>query len=194
MGCCSEEEKSKEFCSKDVDKNIECCSKKEGIDKEFYSEEGDKSMGYGSEKEEIDMEYCSAKDKNMDCGSEGDKSMECCSEKEGIDMECGSEEGKSVGRCCEGGERKTVRTDGEKRELVTRINRIVGQMNGVKRMLEEDRYCEDILVQLSAIDKAVRSLSGVMLARHMHTCILDDVREGKTESLDGIVELFKRFQ
>lgn len=96
--------------------------------------------------------------------------------------------------CCSGSERKTIRTEEEKKVLTTRINRIVGQLGGVKRMVDEDRFCEDILVQLSAIDKAVRSLSGLMLARHMHTCILDDVKQGKTDSLDGIVELFKRFQ
>lgn len=96
--------------------------------------------------------------------------------------------------CCSGSERKTIRTEEEKKVLTARINRIVGQLGGVKRMVDEDRFCEDILVQLSAIDKAVRSLSGLMLARHMHTCILDDVKQGKTDSLDGIVELFKRFQ
>ncbi len=95
--------------------------------------------------------------------------------------------------CCNCAERKTVRTEEEKKALLARINRIAGQIGGVKKMVEEDRYCEDILVQLAAIDRAVKSLSGVMLARHMHTCILDDVKAGDTRSLDGIVELFKRF-
>ena len=95
--------------------------------------------------------------------------------------------------CCEGSERKTVRTEEEKKELTTRINRIIGQMNGVKRMLEEDRYCEDVLVQLSAIDKAIRSLTALILTRHMHGCIAHDIQNGDTDSLDGIAELFKRF-
>ena len=95
--------------------------------------------------------------------------------------------------CCEGSERKTLRTEEEKKELTTRINRIIGQMNGVKRMLEEDRYCEDVLVQLSAIDKAIRSLTAIILTRHMHSCIIEEVQNGNTEALDGVAELFKRF-
>ena len=95
--------------------------------------------------------------------------------------------------CCEGPERKTVRTEEEKKELTTRINRIIGQMNGVKRMLEEDRYCEDVLVQLAAIDKAIRGLTALILTRHMHSCIVQDIQNGDTGSLDGIAELFKRF-
>lgn len=95
---------------------------------------------------------------------------------------------------CNCSERKTIRTEEEKRALTARINRILGQLGGIKKMVEEDRYCEDVLIQLAAVDKAVRSLTGIVLARHMHSCILDDVKQGNTESLDGIVELFKRFQ
>ena len=107
-------------------------------------------------------------------------------------MECCSEEEKKVNCHCEG-ERKTVRSEAEKRELTARINRIAGQMSGVKRMVEEDKYCEDVLVQLAAIDKAVRSLTALILARHMHSCIARDVLRGDTDALDGVAELFKRF-
>ncbi len=105
-------------------------------------------------------------------------------------MECCSEEKKD---CCCGEERKTVRSAEEKKQLTVRLNRIMGQLSGVKRMVDEDKYCEDVLVQLSAVDKAVRSLTALILARHMHSCIARDVQSGDTEALDGVAELFKRF-
>ena len=70
--------------------------------------------------------------------------------------------------CCEKKDIK-IRTDEEKKEITTRINRIIGQLNGVKNMVLEDRYCNDVLIQLSAIDKSVKSLANVVLDSHMHT-------------------------
>lgn len=89
--------------------------------------------------------------------------------------------------------RKKTRTEEEKRSLAVRINRISGQLSGVKRMIEEDRYCDDILIQLSAIDKAVKSLSRVILENHMHTCLIENIQAGNYDVVDEIVELFKRF-
>ena len=65
--------------------------------------------------------------------------------------------------------KKTVRTTDEKKKLINRLNRISGQIDGVKKMIEDDRYCDDILTQLSAIEKAVKSLSSVILERHMYS-------------------------
>ncbi len=94
--------------------------------------------------------------------------------------------------CCQ--TKKTVRSAEEKKALIARINRITGQMNGVKRMIEEDRYCDDVLIQLSAIDRSVKSLAGAILERHMHSCLVEGVREGDLSVIDEIVELFKRYQ
>lgn len=82
----------------------------------------------------------------------------------------------------------------DKKKLINRINRLIGQMNGIKIMIENDRYCDDVLIQLSAIDKSIKSLANVILDEHIHTCLLNDIKEGKEESLDEIVELFRRFQ
>ena len=82
----------------------------------------------------------------------------------------------------------------DKKKLINRINRLIGQMNGVKSMIENDRYCDDVLIQLSAIDKSIKSLANVILDEHIHTCLLKDIKDGKEESLDEIVELFRRFQ
>lgn len=86
------------------------------------------------------------------------------------------------------------RTDEEKKELYTRINKITGQINGIKKMIEDDRYCDDVLIQLSAINKSVKSLANLMLTNHMHSCVVDSINKGEYEVLDEIVSLFKRFQ
>lgn len=82
----------------------------------------------------------------------------------------------------------------DKKAIISRINRIIGQLSGVKRMIEEDRYCDDVLIQLAATDKAVRSLSTVILNEHMRTCLIDDILNGNTAVVDEVVDLFRRFQ
>ena len=88
----------------------------------------------------------------------------------------------------------TPRATDEKAKLTGRLNRISGQLNGVKKMIEDDRYCEDVLIQLSAIDKAVKSLAAVILEEHMRTCITDKMLNGDINAVDEIVNLFRRFQ
>ena len=61
-------------------------------------------------------------------------------------------------------------------------------------MIEEDRYCNDVLIQLSAIDKAIKSLANLVLDSHMHTCLIERVNSGDYEAIDEVVDLFKRFQ
>lgn len=86
------------------------------------------------------------------------------------------------------------RTEEEKKKLESRINRISGQLNGIKKMIDEDRYCDDILIQLSAIDKSIKSLANTILDDHIHSCVIDNVQKGNAEVLDEIVDLFRRFQ
>ena len=74
------------------------------------------------------------------------------------------------------------------------MNRLTGQMNGIKKMIEEDRYCDDILIQLSAVDKAIKSIANILLDDHMHTCLVENIQNGNTAIIDEVVELFKRFQ
>lgn len=93
--------------------------------------------------------------------------------------------------CCN---KETIRTKEEQKDLENRINRIVGQMNGIKSMIEENRYCGDIIIQLSAIDKAIKSLANLMLDRHLHTCVERDIKDGNFSVLDEITDMFKRFQ
>lgn len=92
--------------------------------------------------------------------------------------------------CC----KKKERTEEEKKDLITRINRIMGSLNGIKNMIEDDRYCDDILIQLSAVDKSIKSLANVMLDNHMHTCLIEHIENKDYEIIDEIVDLFRRFQ
>lgn len=90
--------------------------------------------------------------------------------------------------------KKTKRSNEDKNKLVTRINKLIGQMNGIKKMIEDDRYCDDILIQLSAIDKSIKSLANVILDNHMHTCLIENIENGNYEVINEIIDLFKRFQ
>lgn len=74
------------------------------------------------------------------------------------------------------------------------MNRLEGQIRGIVKMVEEDRYCDDILIQLSAIDKAVKSTANLLLEKHMKSCVKENIMNGNDAVLDEIVDLFKRFQ
>lgn len=93
--------------------------------------------------------------------------------------------------CCN---KKTVRNEQEKKELQTRLNRIIGQLGGISRMVEEDRYCDDILIQLSAVNQSVKSLANYVLEKHMYSCVVTDIEKGNLEVIEEVVQLFKRFQ
>ena len=96
--------------------------------------------------------------------------------------------------CCNQAVRRKQRSEEEKKEILHRLNRIGGQINGIKSMVEEDRYCDDILIQLSAADKAIKALANVLLDAHMHTCLVEHIKAGDTQAIDEIVDLFRRFQ
>lgn len=92
--------------------------------------------------------------------------------------------------CCT--ERTKHRDAGEYKELVTRLNRVEGQVRGIKKMLEEDRYCVDILTQVSAIQAALNSFSKKLLVNHIHTCVVDDIQEGKVEVVDELCDTIQK--
>lgn len=92
--------------------------------------------------------------------------------------------------CCK---RKTYRGTEDKKIIINRLNRINGQIKGVKRMVEEDEYCNDILIQLSAIENSVKSLSNHILENHLYTCVTNDLEKGNTEIIDELINLFKKF-
>ena len=94
-----------------------------------------------------------------------------------------AEEKEMCPSCCG---RKKHRQEAEYRDLLKRLNRIEGQVRGVKKMLEEDRYCVDILTQVSAINSALNSFNKVLLAEHIKSCVVEDIRAGKEEAVDEL--------
>ena len=80
-----------------------------------------------------------------------------------------------------------VRDEKEYRDLMNRLKRIEGQVRGVEGMVENDAYCTDILIQVSAITSALNSFNKVLLADHMRTCVADNIREGNDEIIDELV-------
>ncbi len=92
--------------------------------------------------------------------------------------------------CCK---RKTARKTEEKRALENRLKRIEGQVRGVIGMLEEDAYCVDVLVQVSAISSALSSFSRELLARHIKGCVTEDIRSGREDSAEELALLVSRY-
>ena len=90
--------------------------------------------------------------------------------------------------------KQTIRSEEDKKALTIRINKLIGQMNGIKKMIEDDRYCDDILIQLSAVDKSIKSLASLILDKHIHSCVIESIQNGNTEIVDEIVDMFRRFQ
>ncbi len=87
--------------------------------------------------------------------------------------------------CCSA--KKKVRSEEEHKRLIHRLNRIEGQVRGVRGMVESDAYCTDILMQVSAINAALNAFSKEILAEHIRTCVAEDIRAGKEEIIDELV-------
>jgi len=90
-------------------------------------------------------------------------------------------------------EKKTKRSDTEIQLIRNRLNRIEGQIKGIKKMVENDSYCNDILIQLSATQNSIKSLANYILENHLYNCITRDLENGEVDSLDELISLFKRF-
>ncbi len=84
------------------------------------------------------------------------------------------------------------RNDDEKKKIICRINRVIGQLNGVAKMIEDDRYCDDVLIQLSAIINSCKSLSNFVLEEHLNSCIKENIEKGNSNVVSEILQLFKR--
>lgn len=93
---------------------------------------------------------------------------------------------------CACSERKTMRSEEEYKSLMNRLCRIEGQIRGIKKMLENNAYCPDILIQASAANAALNSFSKELLANHLKSCVMNDAKEGKTEKLDELVSILQK--
>ena len=94
--------------------------------------------------------------------------------------------------CCGCSQRKKERSPEEYKRLIHRLNRIEGQIRGIRGMVEKDIYCADILVQVAAVNSALNGFSKELLAQHISTCVADDLRAGSEAKLDELMNLLPK--
>ena len=91
--------------------------------------------------------------------------------------------------CCS---KTKERSEKELRDLLNRLSRIEGQIRGIRGMVERDAYCTDILTQVAAANAALNGFTKVLLASHIKTCVAQDIRDGKDETVDELVDVLRR--
>ena len=91
--------------------------------------------------------------------------------------------------CCH---KKKQRSESETKALINRLSRIEGQVRGVRRMVEEEAYCTDILVQVSAVNAALNAFNRELLAEHLRTCVAEGLRDGKDELVEELVQTMQK--
>ena len=91
--------------------------------------------------------------------------------------------------CCA---KTKIREDKEYKDLINRLNRIEGQVRGVKKMIENDAYCTDVLIQVSAITAALNSFNKILLPNHISTCVADNIKAGNMEVVDELVTTIQK--
>ncbi len=90
--------------------------------------------------------------------------------------------------------KETPRSDESRKALENRLNRIIGQLGGIKKMINDDRYCGDILTQLSAVESALQNLGYIILKEHMETCVSEKIRRNDSEIIDETIRLIKNLK
>ena len=98
-----------------------------------------------------------------------------------------------MGECC-CNYKNTPRSEEMQADLQKRLNRAIGQLNGVKAMIDDNRYCGDVLIQLAAAESAIHRVSEIVLQNHLETCVVERVKEGDTEVLEEFMGLIKKFK
>ena len=92
--------------------------------------------------------------------------------------------------CC--GEHAKIRSAEDKKALIRRLNRIEGQIRGIRGMIEKDSYCIDIITQTSAAGSALNSFSRELLVNHIRSCVAEDVRSGNDEKLNELIKTLQK--
>ena len=90
--------------------------------------------------------------------------------------------------------RSTRRTEEEKKNLTKRLNVIEGQVRGINQMIADDRYCDDVLIQIAAVCKSLQALGNNILENHMKTCMIRDIQKGNLDIIEDVMQLIKKLQ
>lgn len=102
------------------------------------------------------------------------------------------EQNNIIQECPHCSNRHKERTTEEQKALLTRLKKVEGQIRGIERMVEEGAYCPDILVQVSAATSALNSFNKVLLACHIRSCVAEDIRAGKDETIDELCNVLQK--
>ena len=94
--------------------------------------------------------------------------------------------------CCRCSQRKKERSPEEYKKLIHRLNRIEGQIRGIRSMVEKSAYCPDILIQAAAAGAALNAFSRELLSQHIRTCVVQDIRQGREETVDELVSTLQK--
>lgn len=111
----------------------------------------------------------------------------------GIDMfEADNKQEENAGICCH--TKHTPRSAAQNKNLKNRLNRMIGQLNGIGRMLDENRYCGDILTQIAAIESALQGFGYIVLKEHLETCVVEEVLKGNDKIMDETIDLVRKLK
>ncbi|MCR5704884.1 MAG: metal-sensing transcriptional repressor [Eubacterium sp.] len=91
-------------------------------------------------------------------------------------------------QCC----KTKIREEKEYKDLMNRLSRIEGQVRGIKKMVENDAYCPDILIQVSAINSALNSFNKILLENHIKTCVTENIKNGDSEVVEELVHILQK--
>lgn len=108
-------------------------------------------------------------------------------EKKGITM---SDSKKSCPKCAEA--RHTLRGAEDKKKMINRLSRIEGQIRGLKGMVEEDAYCPDIMLQVSAVTAALNSFNRCLMENHLKNCVTEDLKADRVDTMDELIEVLQK--
>ena len=89
-------------------------------------------------------------------------------------------------------EKKTARDEDLKKKLLNRLRRIEGQVRGIEAMIEDDAYCNDVLVQSAAVNAAINAFNKELLACHIRSCVTEDIKAGREETVDELVKMLQK--
>jgi DNA-binding FrmR family transcriptional regulator len=108
-----------------------------------------------------------------------------------MEVTCGTEHAKE-GLCCH--QKATPREEKGIKLLKNRLSRMTGQLNGIAKMLDENRYCGDILIQVAAVESALQAFGYLVLQEHMATCVVEEIQKGNLGVVEETVELVKKLK
>lgn len=90
--------------------------------------------------------------------------------------------------------KSTPRNEQNIKEIQNRLSRIMGQIGGIKKMVDDGRYCMDIIIQLSACEKAIQSVSDILLKEHLETCVVEQIKNGNSDVISETLSLIKKMR